>query len=315
MKTGMIGLVGGFVMATQAALADDSFEARHNGLEPAVSIDISAIYMTRSAPASRGLFTTNGGAATFNANQLGFDWRAGLDASLALRLAQRWNLEFRGLFPGDFRSSMNVTAIGGAFLTTPVTGYGTPALAITYESAMRSGEANVRYRLNDTWQFLGGARFINLAEDIYTITPVAPPVFAVGWGARNMLSGGQIGVEGAWTSGKFSVDAALKAGLFNNHINTSAFAEQPIGNALGTATGSFNRIAYSIEGAIAARYKLTQNASVSAGYQLLYLDNVALASDQLSQAPNLIGGAQSMGGVALGGVLYHGLTVGLSVQF
>lgn len=177
------------------------------------------------------------------------------------------------------------------------------------------GEANLGYRLNDTWQLLGGVRYISLSEDILVTPAMAVPAFAVGWGANNLMAGGQIGVEGAWTSGKFSVDAALKAGLFNNHINTSAFAEHPIGNALGTATGSFNRIAYSIEGAIAARYKLTQNASVSAGYQLLYLDNVALASDQLSHAPTLTGGAQSMGGVALGGVLYHGLKVGLSVQF
>ena len=313
MKARILGLTCGLLFGAQGALAADDLEARYNSTDPILVLDMSALYMTRSAPDSLGIVGTVG--STVNADQFDFDWETGLDASVSLRLAEGWNLEYRGLFPHEFECFFDVaTGGGGAYLFDPPVPYAAAELSFDYTSEMTSHEANLRYQLNDTWGLLAGARFIDLSEDVYTIRTIGAPVFAVGWGADNKMKGGQIGIEGAWSSGNFGLDVAVKAGLFHNSIETYADVEQPVGtNAYPRATGSFNEHSYSIEGSIETRYHLTQNASIYAGYQFLFLDQVALAPGQIRHAD--IVNTSEIGGVELSDILYHGVKFGLVVKF
>lgn len=66
-----------------------------------------------------------------------------------------------------------------------------------------------------------------------------------------------------------------------------------------------------------ANYDITCNLSARIGYQLLYLDGVALAADQVPNTGELFALPGTVPVNAHGGnsVLYHGVNVGMEYRF
>ena len=84
-----------------------------------------------------------------------------------------------------------------------------------------------------------------------------------------------------------------------------------------SASATSNQIAYSGEGVIQMKYLLASDLSIKMGYQLLWLDRIALAPGQI---PHVYSGTSPTSVTARGvntssNILFQGGTVGLEYSF
>jgi len=96
----------------------------------------------------------------------------------------------------------------------------------------------------------------------------------------NNLYGFQIGVDGkTFELGRFSIDGQVKIGLFDNN------AEQSTGVSLKKvvypASATANHAAFVSEAGLQLKYRLMDGLALKAGYEVLWLDGVALVPGQI----------------------------------
>jgi hypothetical protein len=123
------------------------------------------------------------------------------------------------------------------------------------------------------------------------------------------LYGGQLGADATlWCGDRLTVEGLLKAGIFHNSAGQNTILDT--GVVVVNAADDDDRTAFLGELAFTANYCLTDTLSLRAGYDLLWVETVALAADQIP-ATNFFTG----GGIAAdGGAFYHGAFVGLEYR-
>ena len=132
----------------------------------------------------------------------------------------------------------------------------------------------------------------------------------------NNLFGLQFGAVGiVLESGRLSLAAGLKAGIYDNHATQSARVSMQ--KQVYYASATRNGAAFVGEGRVELRYPLAGGLQVKLGYELLWLDRVALASGQISQTySGLQPTSETATGVNAGSsVLFQGGTLGLEFSF
>ncbi len=108
-----------------------------------------------------------------------------------------------------------------------------------------------------------------------------------------------------WCNELFQLDVIGKAGIYGN--DADHHASVTTGVATVNASGSDNPTAFVGEIGIQGSTLLTANLSLRGGYRLLWVDGVALASDQLAATDFFT----SSGIDGSGDVFYQGAYVGL----
>ncbi len=304
--------IAGAGLASTASFAQDVAPERFAVDGDRLTANASILYMGRSDPDDDLIFTYNGTASEFRGDDLDLDFSQGFQADVTVQVDPRWDVGVRGIFIGHGTSDALGTS-NGFFRTSPATAFAAPTLEVDFDSNLASGEANVGYDLGYNIRVFGGPRYLNFSEDV-TIT--SPTVFTVGAETDNDLYGGQIGVSANWRKGRFVFDALAKGGVFYNRTSNEVYAEQPIGARIGTFSGDYDHTSYMIEGAVGTRFDLTEYVSLSAGYNFLWLANVATSTAQFPKAGLLTSGnGQQTSGIELDDVLFHGFRAGLTVRF
>jgi hypothetical protein len=172
---------------------------------------------------------------------------------------------------------------GGLFLSSvgiPITG-----LDVFYQSHLYNEELNLRHALNDTWTALIGFRAMQIYERFDMNVGVVPaPLLSIE--AENRLYGFQIGGEGKlWTTERFELSTLLKAGLFENNSEQST-ADLAGGISSSTPpyrlTASTNQASFIGEIGLNGRYRIGETILLRAGYNVMWVDDVTLASEQLN---------------------------------
>jgi hypothetical protein len=280
--------------------------------------DVSAdvIYLARTNSSEVNFNTTSQGAASNNfvlgTNSVPLDTlKAGLAVQGNIQVGPGSNIEvgYFGLNKWDNNASANSTTPSlfsflSNFGVTPANGFDDSdrsfVQTLAYSSTLNNGEINLRRRWVEPAGFfqgslLAGVRYLDIDEqakftargafdntqannslrflDYTTNTQNSLVGFQVGgdlW--YNVFPGVKIGVEG-------------KTGIYNNraHQNTAIFA-----NSLpDTVTEEVlvNRAAYITQIAPQAFYRLNYSWAVRGSYQLLYIDNVALATGNFNAVP------------------------------
>ena len=214
-----------------------------------------------------------------------------------------------------------------------------------------SAEANARLDLSPRVTLLGGLRWLQLNDELVgwftpadrnapdwkkhclgstldNLPTTCPSDFYPGgtagnygpfWQAKtqNNLYGGQIGVDAKLLEvGRFSIDALIKAGVFDNAATQSAVVS--MGKLPYPTQASANRAAFVSEAALQAKYQLTKGLAFKLGYEALWLDGVALAPGQIRETyttalPAVT--ARALGVNTSSNVLFQGATVGLESSF
>lgn len=141
-----------------------------------------------------------------------------------------------------------------------------------------------------------------------------PPFWSTS--TTNDLFGLQAGADGVFlSSGGFSLGGVAKAGIYDNRARQSAAVS--IEKQMYYASTQRHRLAFVGQAALQARYALSRNLAAKAGYELLWLDRVALAPGQISQT---YAGANPTSETATGvnagsSLLMQGFTLGFELVF
>ena len=232
---------------------------------------------------------------------------AGLELDAVLHLRE-FNLEFGwlGVFSEQTTQYLPVFA-GGSLPTSPPIGFTSNGLLFTqYSSDLNSFELNFRLPMSPNFTGIGGLRYINLHEAVH-LTETSPTQ-VLGWKTTtsNNLFGLQAGGDLAFARiGRFQMNAVAKGGIFVNSIEqdgTIVGFPSP-GNLIvddGTAKAAFLG-----ELKLMGTYRFTDRVAVSAGYQAIWLSNIALAQNQF-QAINLASGS---GIDSSANPLFHGAVI------
>jgi hypothetical protein len=210
----------------------------------------------------------------------------------------------------------------------------------TSTTSLYNAEANGRYDVSNRVTLLAGFRWLQLNDgfqgtlsppdqtaptwknnpltNLFQITPGGPagnyPPF---WNTstRNNLYGLQIGASGKLLElGRLSLVGLIKVGLFDNN------AEQATGVSLAKVVypskATTNHAAFIGEAGLEAKYQVTNGLTLKAGYEVLWLEGVALAAGQIQETltsrPATVG---ALGVNSGSGVLFHGVTAGLEYSF
>jgi hypothetical protein len=284
------------------------------GFEPSWTVRAGTIILHRSAPGPIVLVTDSPGTSVLlKAADFDFGFKAGPDVSL-IRHGTIADLEFR-FFRVDGWNAIGptVTSQTGAMarFQTPLLVQGTVTVSSNYRSELESFEANLRRPINSWLTLLAGFRYVELNDGALAMA------FDLGGGesanfnvnACNALYGFQLGADAVlWNwGGRLRVEGTGRVGVYNNHVSNRSSLVQTNGDDFFAAAGT-NHAAFVGELGLTAVYEFTPRLAARAGYELFWVQGVALASDQLA-ATRLAEGTADVD--ASGSAFYHGATASL----
>ena len=206
----------------------------------------------------------------------------------------------------SYGSTVTTTDVDTWFINPPIA-VGVFPGRTHYDSDIHSAEFNLRRQWNHWLTLLGGFRWINVNEILNTdIGGVATNRIDV----DNQMYGLQLGLDTyLWSYGRFSLEGYGKAGIYSNDSDGRSSSFGIVG-AVPVVTASEDRAAFVGELALTGVYDISQRWSLRGGYQMLWLDGVALAPEQLDNM-NIVTGVATLdvGQTAF----YHG--VNLAAEF
>jgi len=199
---------------------------------------------------------------------------------------------------------------------------------VKYTSVINSAEANTfltRHEWRDhsqswlTVDWLAGFRYVGVEDQASIIldccqqTDQATTVpYSVR--TRNNMFGGQIGVRPRWTWDRWALEGWAKAGLLGNSqkqiqaplFDYTGFQQRPGLSATGTETAFIGDINLSVI------YRLTDVWGIRAGYNVVWIDGLALAPNQFAFANTDVAGSAL---ASSGGIFLSGANLGLEARW
>lgn len=279
-------------------------------------------------------------------DNIALDDEAGFRATAALQFGASSNLEFSYVggvsHAGRAQVASGIDNLFSAFsqfgnnpppsLGPPVTVGGftdsdsAELASITYSSNFDSIELDFRRRwmapncrVQGSW--LMGARYFLLEEHFGHFInvnypdpnpPNAPIVAFTDYSVEtvNSMTGFQIGGD-LWTTMVPGVRVGVegKTGVYYNRAEQATlFSSTSL--APTSESVDIDTIAFLAELNLLGVYRFNENFSVKAGYQFLYVDGVALATENFNSGPPFVPGARTVAINHSGDIFYHGATGG-----
>jgi len=293
--------------------ATDCDDGCNDGCDPRWTFRVGTIIMKRNNPSALPIFSDIGGATLVDAANYNFEYRAGLDIGAIRDLNECWAVDFR-YFGIDSLGALQSNALTPATVlnnAAPVTISGFTTADSTYGSNLYSTEFNLR-RKHDWLTTFVGYRYVELNEDLNFLLGPTPTVYRES--ADNRMQGIQIGADARiWNNGaRLRLDGSLKAGIYYDLIRHRSAIELPPGTPIFTPVNQRdNNTAFLGEIGLVGVYQLTDTIALRAGYQFLWLDGVALASDQVGTTNFATG----TGADLHGDVFFHGALLGVEAAW
>jgi hypothetical protein len=281
------------------------------GRDPTISVAVDLVVLQRDTPAAQpiifdGAFVT----PLLDASDLDLDTRAGARINLTFLDESGWDFMFDMLFHGDFEAQPTVDSSGG--VTLPF--YGGIALApidtAFYRSDFDTGELNVRRRFGPNVGLLAGVRYLELNERLDFALQGSPNE---GYFSQtdNRLFGVQIGGEAVVPANAYlRLFACGKFGIFNNSYEVTAQATSTSSTPLRLRSGD-DMEAYVGDLNFGFEVQTVPSCTLRFGYQIFWIENVALSADQINQYDIFTGA----GSVSKGSPIYQGGFGGLVFTF
>ncbi|MCY2990601.1 MAG: hypothetical protein NTY19_22390 [Planctomycetota bacterium] len=289
---------------------DSPYGAAGLGCRPWWTVTAEALFLQRRSPAP-ALLMTAGPAQDLDASSFRFDFHPGVDVSLAFQADSDNTLEVRYLGIDQWQASTNTVTIPLTLLrinaAPPLFAFAGAAINADYVSELHNFEINGLHRMSDRWALLAGFRYAELDEHFQATLPGTLVTYDAR--TRNRLCGFQLGGTAAlWDrGGPLTVSGVGKGGIYGNQAaqdSTFAFLPAP-------ANDKATPVAFLGEIGLTADYRLGEHLSVLGGYRLLWINGVALATDQVA-----VSNFFTRSGInASGDAFYHGAFLGLESQW
>jgi hypothetical protein len=278
-----------------------------NCCQPLWTVKAGIVYLDRTNPRPSVLVEdTVTGDPLALAQNYNFNWNAGLDISLIRSLGdgdKAFELRYFGIDGWQATQDFTTSPIWNFPTDPPLFGLGVANIHSVYTSRLYSTEANLRFRRSDRFQWLLGFRWVQVHENLTFDADFGGNQAVIADNVDNNLYGGQIGFD--WRvydrGGPFKIDSVFKAGIFGNSADNTFNVTQEIGPAFG-AGQSRGQVSFVGEIGLTGVYQWTDNIAFRGGYQVLWVEGIAVASDQL-QAVDVL---NASGIDTTGGIFYHG---------
>jgi hypothetical protein len=252
------------------------------------------------------------------------DWELGAEAALGFGNGV-WGLEVRGFWLGEFEESQTFVSGGGGVLieTDPATGYGLPpggSMTGTFQSRIFGAEASASYQLFPSTTAYAGPRWIQLDEHFDLFGDFGGANERNVWDVDNQLLGGQIGLRTDWIAmmggspDGFSLATDVSLGLFNNRTELDFETLDSGVSRYGVISDSESNVALALDAGLDVGYRFTPGFEVFAGYNVLWINGIATAVEQVN-ATGSFGGPPPADIDSDGTAIYHGGKAGIRVRF
>ncbi len=259
-------------------------------------------------------------AVLFNANQCNFDYEAGVRAFIGLTGPS--GIQYQGVYMDIPRmgnsaviSSANNLQIPFPLAADTIDFFGADQMVVRYDSRFQSAEANVIFPWGN-FQFLAGYRWARLDETsvITSFDFHDGDVSTYSVNSANNLNGAQVGILGEWEFwGLLNFDFFAKTGIFCNN-STEHQVLGDFGNTviLRDTTGSRTDVAYLSELAAQVVVPLGSHFSITGGYRVLFLNQMAAAPNQFDFTDNADSGTHVN---SSSNIVLHGANLGLTAKW
>jgi len=292
------------------------------------------------------------GVEAFNSNQFRQGFSAGPKMSLTyhgdsgygveLSYFNIFNQSATEVIGPDTPADWLVMRAPGAFWQTQDFPY--QGMAWSAATNLYSAEANGRWDISRRLTLLAGVHWLQLNDNLMgTLTPADrtaptwkqinpednlsqvtqgtmpagnyPPFWTTS--TRNNLYGVQIGVDGKLLElGRFSLDGLIKIGLFDDNAEQSTGVS--LKKQLFPSQATTNHVAFVSAASLQVKYQLINGLALKVGYEVLWLDGVALAPGQINEthtAPTNPPNVRALGVNFGSNILFQGATLGLEYSF
>lgn len=282
-----------------------------------IDVRAGALALHRSSNQQYTMLTEQStGQTLISTSDVNPGWTAGVELDVIVRLTSDWDFEFDWFSLGNW-SRQHQPDVAGVVVNE----FPTPlSTALVYSSSkFHNLELNLRYRLTDRLTLLGGFRYIEL-DDYFGLHYAEGGVNGVSQdasvAAQNRLYGFQLGAQAAlWQAGPWELDGWVKAGIFGNAARNSVdvtFTGAPI--VLPSLRAQESAGAFVGDMGLRISRRFGQHVQVFAGYRVMLVDGVALATNQIDSVTAFFStGTPQM--VTNGSPFYHGAELGLIVSF
>jgi hypothetical protein len=246
---------------------------------------------------------------------------AGVQAGFRLLLGhqssdgQAWEASFLRI--DDWRSSARVVgnsdlAIPGDLGLATLDFFNADTMQVSLATQLDSFEIDY-LRSFDIISLLGGFRYLNVSEQL-EITPsdsvTAGGQYRISTG--NNLFGAQIGARMGRQVGRLSWSITGKAGMFDNEVRQRQYVEDFPAFILRNTQTNSAQLAFVGDMNFSAGYRLNDVWSIRAGYNLMWIDGVALAAQQVDFTNTATSGTNV---ITKSGLFLHGVNVGLEARW
>lgn len=289
-----------------------------------ITFFVGGLYLRRSDPDSRIIFENpRNPQQRFSASAFDFGLEGGIETGLTFhRLLNELDFDLRYFSVSDWIDRKRVRFFGNnvQINTNPAFNMrGSRSIVARYESDLSNVEANVRYRYGGGWNwmtFIAGFRYLNLDESMsgrFTNPAGTYADESFRTAVSNDLYGIQIGMDKALAGDcLYSIEYFWRAGLYGNNSQSRTQQVSHLARPLTRiAQGDASEAAFVGEAGIKARYSITSSINFYGTYQVLFVDGVALAGEQLA-VTNLTAGT---GINPNSDVFYHGASFGLELVY
>ena len=283
---------------------------------PSWTVKVGAVIFNRSREGNYVLLQDAISSPVFNISDADMGWGVGPRLDTIRHTDGAFDLELDWFSIDSWGDGASGT---GTPVFVPAIGApGWSTYSATYASELQSLEFNLRQERGSWLTVLAGFRYLELDEGLGAsltdpIAPNANPLTAT-IGAQNRLYGFQLGAEAAlWNrSGPLRIDGMLKAGIYQNDASGSAHV---VYGALDqTVNLSRDHTAFVGELGLTGTLQLTERLSAYAGYQLMFVEGVALGAEQFTALEAAFVAGTSALDVS-GSPFYHGAVFGLQADF
>lgn len=292
-----------------------------------LSIRGEAVFMTRESPADYAILSnTANGADVLNAEDFDFSTEAGYDITATGNLGLGWLLQVRYFELDDLEDNKTlITPAPFSFNTNPPVVSVNPRLVrADYRSDFASGEVSIGRWVGPDLSLFAGFRYAELRENLRLLAPRIGPAGLTrvfDFDTNNTLRGFQFGAEGnVYRDGRFRIEGQVKAGVYHNTASVKSIQTRPPGGPVisGPTIRNSDQVAFLGEWGLSGVYSFNEYVSIRGGYRLMYVNGVALASDQVGEFntnPAFAGTGSRSNSNTTGDVFYHGATAGLEFQY
>ncbi len=278
---------------------------------PLWDVYLGTVVLTRATPhRSRVLEDAPSGTTLLNANSYKFNWLAGADIFALHRVdgdhIDAYDIRYFGV--QSLAAPSSVTAINPWHLPNDSVVSSAAAIDTVFHSQFHSAEFNARHYSTPALAFLAGMRWLQLNDQIVGRASTGV-LTEFRESTQNNLYGAQVGF--VWSrppaDGPFSVIWTSKAGIFGNASSNYLHA-----NCGCHSNDSQGQLAFVGDINVVGVYSLGDHVALQGGYQLLWIDGVAVGSDQFAvMHPSTTHNGINSGG----GVFLHGAMASVNVSW